>query len=197
MNKIISLNDISKQEFISQIQEFSKLDDTNSDWFERNNKSSIINTINEYLHWTITVDDNDKVIAFAAIDSKRFNKYNCIRLMSRTFYHPCIRRKNIKYEYNNDTAPVMLMLQKQINYVANNKETLIMTMEKATHRGNLKQFFKKCNRLLNHDWRLLPGMYQTTANSWQNLGVYGDRSVKIPNMSVDEWKLRNEMCHWR
>ena len=57
--------------------------------------------------------------------------------------------------------------------------------------------FKKCNRLLNHDWRLLPGMYQTTANSWQNLGVYGDRAVTIPNMSVDEWKLRNEMHYWR
>lgn len=197
MNKVISLDDITKKEFIAQIQEFSKLNDTNSDWFDCNNKSSIINTIDEYLHWTITVDTNEKVIAFAAIDSNRFKKYNCIRLMSRTFYHPDIRRKNIRYEYHNDTAPVMVMLQKQIKYLTDRKETLIMTMEKAVHRGNLKQFFKKCNRLLKHDWRLLPGMYQTTVNSWQNLGVYGDRSINIPNMSIDEWKLRNEIRYWK
>jgi hypothetical protein len=197
VNKVISLNDITKKEFISQIEEFSKLNDTNSDWFKRDNKSSIINTINEYLHWTIIVDSKDKVIAFAAIDSNRFKKYNCIRLMSRTFYHPDIRRKNIRYEYNNGTAPVMLMLQKQIKYLIDRKETFIMTMEKAVHRGNLEQFFKKCNRLLKHDWRLLPGMYQTTVNSWQNLGVYGDRAVTIPNMSVDEWKLRNKMHYWK
>ncbi len=197
MNRVISLDDITKKEFIAQIQEFSKLDDNNSNWFKRSNNSSIINTLDNYLHWTITLDSSDKVIAFAAIDSNRFKKHNCIRLMSRTFYHPEIRRKNIRYEYNNDTAPVIIMLQKQLKYVENYKETLIMTMEKAVHRGNLKQFFKKCNRLLNHDWRLLPGMYQTTANSWQNLGVYGDRAVTIPNMSVDEWKLRNEMHYWR
>ena len=40
-------------------------------------------------------------------------------------------------------------------------------------------------------------MYQTTENSWQSLGVYGDRLVNIPNMSIDEWKLRNEMNYWR
>ena len=197
MNKIISLEDITEKEFISQIKKFSKLNDTNSDWFDSDKKHSIVNTINKYLHWTIMIDSSDKIIAFAAIDLNRFKKYNCIRLMSRTFYHPDIRRKNIRYEYNNAEAPVMIMLQKQIKYVADYTETLIMTMENVTHRGNLEQFFKKCNRLLNHNWKLLPGMYQTAENSWQNLGVYGDRLVNIPNMSIDEWKLRNEMNYWR
>ena len=67
---ILSLDDIGKKEFISQIKKFNKLNDTNSNWFD-NSKSSVINTIDDYLYWTI-ITENDKVIAFAAIDHKRF-----------------------------------------------------------------------------------------------------------------------------
>ena len=192
---ILSLDDIGKKEFISQIKKFNKLNDTNSNWFD-NSKSSVINTIDDYLYWTI-MTENDKVIAFAAIDHKRFKKYNCIRLMTRTFYHPDIRRIHIRYEYENKKAPVMLMLQEQMKYVSEREEALIITMEKLTHRGNLDQFFKKCNRLLKHDWKLLPGMYQTSTNSWQNLGVHGNKSIDIPSITTDEWQLRYEMNEWK
>lgn len=188
--KLISLEDIGKKEFTTQILEFSKLQDNNSKWFDPNVKDSVINTIDEYLYWTILVDSDDQVLAFAAIDDKKFKQYECIRLMSRTFYHPSIRRRHIRYEYNNETAPVMIMLQKQMKFVESRTESLIITMEKATHRGNLDQFFKKCNKLFNHKWKLLPGMYQTTPSSWQNLGVYGDRDINIPNIGIEEWKVK-------
>ncbi len=190
--KLISLEDIGKAEFISQIQHYNKFNDKNSSWFNKSNKSNIINTLEQYSYWTIMVNADKKVMAFAGVDEIKFKKYNCIRLMSRTFYHPDIRRKTIRYEYENIKAPVMIMLQEQMKFVANKPETLIITMEKLTHRGNLEQFFKKCNRLLGHNWKLLPELYQTTPNSWQNLGVYGNKEVNLPNMDIEKWRLLNE-----
>lgn len=182
--KLITLKDIGKQEFISQIKEFKKLNDANSNWFDVDIKYSIINTVDLYSYWTIMVNDNNEVMALAAVDEKKFKKYNCIRLMSRTFYHPDIRRKHIRYEYDNVKAPVMVMLQKQIEFVKDKPQALIITMEKLTHRGNLEHFFKKCNRLLGHEWKLLEGMYQTAPQSWQNLGVYGNKEIVIPNINI-------------
>jgi 2-polyprenyl-3-methyl-5-hydroxy-6-metoxy-1,4-benzoquinol methylase len=189
--ELVTLQDIGKLEFISQIQEFHKFNDANSNWFDKDQSHSIINTIDEYSYWTIMVNSANKIMAFAAVNETQFEKYNCIRLMSRTFYHPDIRRKNIRYEYNNATAPVMIMLQQQMEFVKDRSQALIITMEKLTHRGNLDHFFKKCNRLLGHEWQLLPGMYQTTPKSWQNLGVYGNKEITIPNMDIEEWRMKN------
>jgi len=189
--KLLRLQDIGKHNFISQIQEFKKFNDANSSWFDVSLKYSVINTVDAYSYWTIMVNDDNKVMAFAAVDQEKFKKYNCTRLMSRTFYHPDIRRKHISYESNNIEAPVMVMLQEQMKFVKKQTQTLIITMEQLSHRGNLDHFFKKCNRLLNHKWNLLPGLYQTTQTSWQNLGVYGNNTVNIPNMTIEQWRIKN------
>jgi hypothetical protein len=187
---IVSLEDFGPKNFITEIQKFKNFNDANSKWFDVNHKDSIINTLDQYIYWTILTDTHEKIVAFAAVDDHKFKKYNCIRLMSRTFYHPDIRRKNLRYEYHNTQAPVMVMLKNQIEFVKERNETLIITMEKLSHRKNLDAFFKKCNNLLGHDWSLLPGLYQTTPESWQNLGVYGSKKVLLPSITIEEWKLK-------
>lgn len=198
--KLVTLDNYPKEKFKEQLLSFKNISGRNSQWFDLNHPHNIIDNIDNYSLWTLLIDEeSENVLAFSAIDEQRFEKANCIRVMSRTFYHPMIRRTTLRYEYNNVSAPVMQMLQYQLSYLKNTNKTIIMTMELLRHRKNLEAFFIKCNKLLDHKWQLLEKLYRTVPNyadpnSWQNLGVYGDyEKIKLPSIEISTWKKKYGM----
>jgi hypothetical protein len=196
---LVTFDNYSKEKFKEQLKTFKDIAGRNFQWFDLQHPQNIIDNLDNYSLWTIMIDEKDNVLAFAAIDEKRFEKANCVRVMSRTFYHPSIRRKTLRYEYNNDSAPVIQMLQYQLNFLKDTDKTIIMTMELLRHRKNLEAFFNKCNNLLGHKWKLLDKLYRTVPNyadpnSWQNLGVYGEiEKIKLPSIEISDWKKKYGM----
>lgn len=195
--KLVTLDEYGAGSFQKQLLNFSNLSGRNTDWFNLNNPQNIIDNLSNYSLWTLMIDNSsNEVLAFSAIDEKRFEKVNCVRVMSRTFYHPNIRRNHLKYEESDVTAPVIQMLQYQLTFLKNTNKTVIMTMELLKHRKNLAAFFEKCNKHLNHNWKLLDGLYRVVPNyadpySWQNLGVYGNcEKINLPRIRIKDWRTK-------
>jgi hypothetical protein len=201
--KLVTFEDYPKEKFKEQLLIFKSSVDIiggrSSQWFDLDHPQNIIDNIDNYTLWTLMIDDADNVLAFSAIDEKRFEESNCARVMSRTFYHPSIRRRTLRYEYDNVNAPVIQMLQYQLNFLKGTDKTIIMTMELLRHRKNLAAFFEKCNKHLNHKWKLMEGLYRVVPNyadpqSWQNLGVYGDvEKINMPRIRIKDWKIKYGM----
>jgi hypothetical protein len=195
--KLVTFDNYPKEKFKEQLITFKNIPGRNSQWFDLNHSQNIIDNIDNYSLWTLMVDDElNNVLAFSAIDEKRFEQTNCARVMSRTFYHPSIRRNNLKYEESDVSAPVIQMLQYQLNFLKDTDKIIIMTMELLRHRKNLAAFFEKCNKHLNHKWKLLEGLYRVVPNyadpySWQNVGVYGDvEKISMPRIRIKDWRTK-------
>lgn len=194
--KLVTFDSYSKENFREQLLKIKNEKGRSAQWFDLSHPQNIIDNIDNYTLWTIMIDDLENVLAFAAIDEKRFENANCVRVMSRTYYDPKIRRLTLKYEESDINAPVIQMLQYQLNFLKDSKKNIIMTMELLRHRKNLEAFFLKCNRLLNHKWKLLDHLYRVVPNyadpySWQNVGVYGDiEKIKLPKITIEDWRIK-------
>ena len=180
-------------EFLQYCKQFYESDDRNREWFNPNLAWSIPNRYKKYPLWTFLVENGGQMIAMSCIQTHMFPE-GCARLLTRTYYNPNYRRKNMNYERDSDT-PATLMLDPQLEWAKqNNVSNLFFSVEFQRRRGSLIELAKKLNNKYNkhNEWKVLDGLYQTYPKdedpaSWQVV-CSNQYSLPLKSISIQKWK---------
>jgi len=159
------------------------------DWFDPNLPYSIVNRYKQYPHWTFLVNNDKNLVAFSSIQTHFFPE-NCVRVLTRTFYHPTYRRKTLDYETKR-TTPAMLMLEDQLKWISDNLvvDHLFFSVEYLRRKSSLMKLAQKLNNKYNMDWKVLDKLYQTypnnfDKNSWQVVCAHSNSMELFPLKSM-------------
>lgn len=181
--KILTLSELGEDRFLNELQKFKLMnfcgDQRNKQWFDR------IPQIykKRFKEWFFLVN-NDDIVAFSTI--QEFYP-RCFRLLTRTYYNPKYRRKNLLYD--NTTTPAVYMFDSQLKYLQDfNYDTLFISMQDLKRRNALENFRKK----LGNEWLLCADMIQTCnetedKNCWQNV-IYTGKNLNLSAITIDQWK---------
>ena len=191
MYNLIGLDEY-ESEFIELLKDLSHNSiDKNNDWFD-----PLLRNYKKYLHWSFLLTEDNKFVAFSAIQTFNFPN-DCYRVLSRTYYdHKYRNLKNI-YDYNEKT-PAAYILEDQLSILKQSilKQGFIFcSMEYLQRKSYLKRFAKKLKTLYNQDWTVLENMYLTCSNKesfscWQNICVKDNDDVPLESITSEEWKDR-------
>lgn len=180
--KVVTLNDFGEDRFLLELKKLDEQnfigDQRNSDWFTHIAK--VYKT--KFKEWFFLIDNNE-LAAFATI--QEFYP-ECYRLLTRTYIYPKYRRFRLP---DNDSfqSPSLYIFSEQSKYIKNYK-TLFVSMQDLKRRKSLERYKQK----LGNEWLLHPDMVQTCQtpgdlNCWQNV-IYKGEQLKLPSISIDEWK---------
>lgn len=171
------------QQFEDKLYGLSKASlDKNSDWFDR-----LLTNYMEYDDWSLLVEDN-KIVAFAAIQSHNFPENHC-RLLTRTYYDPDIRHRGIGYPLHE--TPAMIIVKDQLSKTEGKRR--FISMEWPWKKHLLENVANKINKLNGTDFRLRQKLYRTVPSSeepnvWQN--IISEHSIKLESITRSEWRNR-------
>jgi len=190
--KLLSLKNYEDQ-FLYYINRFSKELTRHDDikWFDTSTNWCLQKTYKNYLDWSfvVTDDDEEELIAFAAVQD--FGN-DVARILTRLYYNPKYRRKNIRYE-SNELTPGNVIAKHQVDNF-NNKNHLFFSVEYIYRRPTIIKLGKKLNKFYGHKWNTQPGLYKTynkdEKGAWQSVIAYSFVKEKFPldHMTLLDWK---------
>lgn len=190
--KLLSLKNYEDQ-FLYYINKFSKELTRHDDikWFDTNTNWCLQKTYKNYLDWTFVVTDDyeEELIAFAAVQD--FGN-DVARILTRLYYNPKYRRKNIRYE-SNELTPGNVIAKRQVDNF-NNMKHLFFSVEYIYRRPTIIKLGEKLNKFYGHNWNEEPGLYKTydkdEKGAWQSVIAYNLVKEKFPleNMTLLDWK---------
>jgi hypothetical protein len=190
--KLLTLKNYEDQ-FLYYINKFSKeltrYDDIK--WFDVNTNWCLQKTYKNYLDWTfvVTDDDEEELIAFAAVQD--FNN-GVARILTRLYYNPKYRRKNIRYE-SNELTPGNVIAKHQVDNFHFMKH-LFFSVEYIYRRPTIIKLGKKLNKFYGHQWNTLPDLYKTynkdEKGAWQSVIAYSFLEEQFPleHITLLDWK---------
>lgn len=192
-------NVIWARKFFELIKEIKKTTNKDRLW---SNYKELDKQLNHYLSFTLLVRGHD-IVGFSGMHCNPYTGGE-VRVLSRLYYSPEIRVKNLK-GWTLPGVAVRYMLPIQLDKAKKLQKNFVFLSFQGMNR---RLFCEKLAGVLRcqsgEEWSLLDGMYNTVrplpggginmdASAWQNivaLKLNKNSQFTLPHMSCEDWKKK-------